>query len=152
MRADAIVAAPDRVAPGAVQPVNQNLTLPLRLPAGVSLSSLGTGRVAVLVDPENALNETFKNNNVAISAPITLRLLGTDGNSFVPNLPPPAQKLAVVSPIKALKLVKSPSTKASANPNKPRKLYLKMPPPHNSLIHNLTVFPSRVKDFIKKHI
>jgi hypothetical protein len=89
---------------------------------------------------------------VAISAPITLKLLGTDGNSFVPNLPPPAQKLTVVSPIKALKLVKSPSHKASANPNKPRKLYLKLPPQHNSFIHNLSVFPKRVTDFIKKHI
>ena len=47
---DAIV---NGIAPGTVQPVNQNLTLPLRLPAGVSLSSLGTGRIAVLVDPEN---------------------------------------------------------------------------------------------------
>ena len=33
-----------------------------------SLSSLGTGRIAAVVDPENALNETFKNNNVATSA------------------------------------------------------------------------------------
>ena len=79
------------ITPGTTEPVTQNLTLPLRLPADVSLSSLGTGRIAVVVDPENALNETFKNNNVATSAPITLRLLGTDGTSFVPNFPPPAQ-------------------------------------------------------------
>jgi hypothetical protein len=140
------------LAPGTTVPVTKDLTLPARLPAGVVLSSLGTGRIAVLVDPENALNETFKNNNVAISAPITLRLLGTDGNSFVPNLPPPAQKLAVISPIKSLRLVKSPSQKPSPNPNKPRKLYLKMPPHHASLIHNLSVFPKRVGDLIKKYI
>ncbi len=39
--------------------------MPLRLPAGVTLSSLGVGRIAVIVDPENMINETFKNNNTA---------------------------------------------------------------------------------------
>ena len=48
--------------------------------------------------------------------------------------------------------MKSTSHKASGNPNKPRKLYRKMPPPHNTFMHNLSVFPQRVTDFIKKYI
>jgi hypothetical protein len=134
--------------PGAIQQVTQNLTLPLRLPAGVTLSSLSTGRIAVIVDPENALNETFKNNNVATSAPITLRLLGTDGNSFVPNLPAPAQLLPVLSPTAATNVrphAISPVTRTT-------KLFRKPPPPKNSFLHDLSVFPKRVNDLLKKYI
>ena len=82
------------LAPGAATVVSQTDTLPLRLPADVTLSSLGVGRIAVIVDPENVINESFKNNNTADSGPVTLRLLGTDGSSYVPNLPSPAQTLA----------------------------------------------------------
>jgi hypothetical protein len=139
--------------PGATQQVTQDLTLPLRLPAGVTLSSLGIGKIAVIVDPENAINETFKNNNVATSAPITLRLLGTDGNSFVPNLPTPAQLVPVLSPTGTLKAPKSNGHQTSARSStRPRKLYLKPAPHQNSLLHNLSVFPKRVNDLIKKYI
>jgi hypothetical protein len=147
---DAIV---NGLQPGSIQQVTQNLTLPLRLPAGVTLSSLGTGKIAVIVDPENALNETFKNNNIATSAPITLRLLGTDGNSFVPNLPAPAQLLPVVSPTARTKARTSNAHQASTgNSARPKKLFLKPPPPKNSLLHNLSVFPKRVNDLLKKYI
>ena len=62
--------------------MTQTLTLPYRLPAGITLSSLGTGKIAMVLDPENILNETFKNNNTATSGPVTLRLLGTDGTTL----------------------------------------------------------------------
>ena len=64
------------LAPGAAQVVNQTLTLPLRLPAGVTLSSLGVGRIVAIVDPENVINETFNNNNTATSGPVTLQAHG----------------------------------------------------------------------------
>ena len=65
----------------------------------MTLSSLGVGRIAVIVDPENVINESFKNNNTAESGPVTLRLMGTDGSSYVPNLPYPAQLLPVRAPV-----------------------------------------------------
>jgi len=131
--------------PGGSQTVTQTLTLPYRLPAGITLSSLGTGHIAMILDPENVLNETFKNNNSSVSGPITLRLLGTDGTSFVPNLPPPAQLLPVYAPPGVAP--RSQSVDVAG-----KKLFRKAPPHHNSLIHNLSVFPSRVNNLIKKYI
>jgi hypothetical protein len=130
--------------PGADQQVVQNLSLPTRLPSGIVLSSVGYARIAAVIDPENTLNETFKNNNVSTSSPITLRVLGTNGTSFVPSLPTPGRLPATKA-----------TTTATANP-KPtqtgKKLYRKAPPHNNSLIHNLSVFPKRVGDYIKKYI
>ena len=125
--------------------MTQTLTLPYRLPAGITLSSLGTGHIAMLLDPENVLNETFKNNNISTSGPITLRLLGTDGTSFVPNLPPPAQLLPVYAPPGV-----PPSRMTTVAAGK--KLHRKAPPHKNTLLHNLSVFPSRVNNLIKKYI
>ena len=132
-------------APGSSQVVTQTLALPYRLPAGITLSSLGTGHIAMIVDPENVLNETFKNNNTSTSGPVTLRLLGTDGTSFVPNLPPPAQLLPVYAP-------PGVSPRSQTVDVAGKKLFRKAPPRHNSLIHNLSVFPSRVNNLIKKYI
>ena len=64
----------------------------------MTLSSLGPAGSPWSSTRKHVLNETFKNNNVATSGPVTLRLLGTDGTSFVPNLPPPAQLLPVYAP------------------------------------------------------
>ncbi len=64
------------LAPGASQPITQSLTLPTRLPAGVTLDSVGYARVAVIVDPSNFINETLKSNNQSISAPFIVRLPG----------------------------------------------------------------------------
>ncbi len=131
--------------PGSSQLVTQTLTLPYRLPAGITLSSLGIGHIAVVLDPENVLNETFKNNNTATSGPITLRLLGTDGTSFVPNLPPPAQLLPVYAP-------PGVSPRSQTTDVAGKKLFRKAPPHKNSLLHNLSVFPSRVNNLLKKYI
>jgi hypothetical protein len=130
---------------GSTQDVTQTLTLPFRLPAGITLNSLGTGHIAMILDPENVLNESFKNNNVSTSGPITLRLLGTDGTTFVPNSPPPAQLLPVYAPPGV-----APRSQTLVVAGK--KLFRKAPPHHNSLIHNLSVFPSRVNNLLKKYI
>jgi hypothetical protein len=66
------------LAPGANQEIVQPLTLPGRLPNGVTLSSVGYARIAVIVDPENTVNETPANNTTTISAPIILRLPGNE--------------------------------------------------------------------------
>lgn len=132
--------------PGESQAVSQTLSLPSRLPAGVTISSLTTGKIEAIVDPENTINETFKNNNVASSQPVALRVLGTNGTSTVPNLPQPWQLLAV----NATTTTTTTTTKTTATPAK--KLFRKPPPHDNSLVHNLSIFPKRVNDFIKKYI
>jgi len=64
------------LAAGASQEVTQSLQLPGRLPNGVTLSSVGYARVAVIIDPENVVTESLYTNNQAISAPVIVRLPG----------------------------------------------------------------------------
>lgn len=134
--------------PGATIPLSETFTLPLRLPAGLTLDSVGIGRIAVVVDPENALNENFKNNNQSTSGPVVLRLLGTDGNSYVPNRPAPAQLVPVVKPFVPTKPRFKPVI--VAGPNGTKRLFRRPPPKKNSLIHELTVFPTQLNDLLKK--
>jgi hypothetical protein len=132
--------------PGQAQSVTQSLTLPSRLPDGVTISSLTTGKVAAIVDPENVISETFKNNNMATSGPVVLRVLGTNGSSTVPTLPAPWQLLAVNA---STTTSTAPTTTKSAA----TKRLFRRPPPHdNSLMHNLSIFPKRVNDLLKKYI
>ena len=49
-------------------------TLPTRLPAGVTLGSVGYARIAVIVDPENVVNESIYGNN-----DVTLRSRSSSG-------------------------------------------------------------------------
>ncbi|CEF48396.1 unnamed protein product [uncultured bacterium] len=76
---DAIFLA-DAVIPGLKsgfsQQIDQTLQLPIRLPSGVTLNNVGYARIAVLVDPENVINESLKSNNASLSAPFMLRLPG----------------------------------------------------------------------------
>jgi hypothetical protein len=136
--------------PGSAQIVNQTFTLPLRLPAGLTLSSVGVARIAVIVDPENVLNESFKNNNVATSGPVTLKLMGSDGSSSVPNLPAPAQLLPVRAPTIPTNRRAAPIVVTS--PSGAKRLFRRPPPGKNSLLHTLTVFPKQVNDLLKKYI
>lgn len=75
------------LAPGAVQTINQTLTLPSRLPAGVNIGSVGYGRVSVLIDPQNLVNEALRSNSNSISAPFLIRLPGNA--TTVPTEPAP---------------------------------------------------------------
>ncbi len=134
------------LAPGGAAVVTQNDTLPLRLPASVQLSSLGAGRIIAIADPGNLLNETFKNNNTAESGPVVLKVMGTDGSSYVPNLPYPAQLLPVRPPVISAKARKPIIVKANTGS---RFLYRRPAPKPSSLVHSLTVLPSRVNNIIK---
>jgi hypothetical protein len=75
----------DGLAPGAVAPINQTLQLPSRLPNGVNIGSVGYGRVSVLVDPQDLVNESLRSNSNAISAPFLIRLPGNA--TSVPTTP-----------------------------------------------------------------
>ena len=115
----------------------------------MTLSSLGVGRIAVIADPENVINESFKNNNTAESGPVTLKLMGTDGSSYVLNLPHPAQLLPVKAPVVPAKARKPIIVKGASGG---KRLFKRPPPKQSSLIHTLTVFPTQVNNLIKKLI
>lgn len=144
------------LAPGYQQEIHQTLSLPSRLPSGILLDSVGTGRVVAVADPENVLNETFKNNNTASSAPITLRLLGSDGTRFVPNTPAPDQLLAVnVATTAKLKRAEQLAQRAHATragqAAPTTKLFRKPPPkvPGESFGDKVSAVPKKVTNFFK---
>jgi CARDB len=134
--------------PDSAQELTQTLNLPVRLPAGVLLSSVGTGRIAVIVDPGNAINESFYNNNMATSGPVILRLLGSDGSTTVPTTPYPAQLLKVKPPVVPVKA----RTPVVITRKGITRVYRRPPTKPNSVVHELSVFPKQVNDLIKKFI
>ncbi len=81
-------AAIPSLAAGGSQDIAQAIVLPNRLPYGAQVPSVSYGRVLAIVDPENIVDETSKNNNDAQSAPVTLRLLWGGADSLVPTSPP----------------------------------------------------------------
>jgi CARDB len=64
------------LASDASQELSDTLTLPNRLPSGVSLNSVGYGRILVIADPNNMINESLRSNGDALSGPFILRLPG----------------------------------------------------------------------------
>jgi hypothetical protein len=125
------------------------LTLPVRVPSGLVLDALGVGRIAVVIDPENAIDEVTNNDNVAVSGPATLRLLGTDGSSTVPNAP----AISLTQTLsQSPRPAKAPRAHHVAVPKPGAKIHrrpTKSPFSFWSIEHNLTVFPKRVGDLVK---
>lgn len=77
----------DGIKAGANQSLVRDLKLPSRLPFGVELSP-GTGRVVVMVDPENTGQEADETNNAASSGVVSLRMAPSNTPSNpVPNDP-----------------------------------------------------------------
>lgn len=145
------------------QQIIQTLTLPSRLPSGLTLNSVGVGRIAVMIDHEQVVDEALKSNNLSQSNPVTLRVLGTDGRSTVPTAPPgtalgqPQVAGTNSNPstpqarMQARKLARAQARmEARANG---RKLHRRHIPKEQTFIdkveHNLKVFPDKVKDFVK---
>jgi hypothetical protein len=147
---DAIVPG---LAPGYSVPITQTVSLPSRLPSGILLDSVGTAKVVAVADPENGLNETFKNNNVATSAPVSLRLLGSDGSTFVPNTPDPEMLLNVNRPSlakyqKAARLAQAATATQNGQVTPHKKLF-RRPPPKPASNNALGIFPKSVTNFFK---
>jgi hypothetical protein len=153
------------LAAGASQQITQTLQLPNRVPAGVTLNSVGYGRIAVIVDPENVVNETLKSNNESLSAPFILRLPGapttvptTAAAGSVPSVAAVAQKdQAALKAAAALK--RAARIQARARQNTGKKLHRKQPPKTNSLVDKtislgteLTKLPHQVFNAIKKSV
>jgi hypothetical protein len=64
------------LAPGASHSINQTIELPNRLPSGVTLSAVGYGRIEVLTNPDNFIDESIYSNGGSLSQPFVLRLPG----------------------------------------------------------------------------
>ncbi len=132
------------------QDIAATLRLPNRFPNGVTLDSVGVGRIAVVIDPDNTIDETLKTNNISESNPVTLRLLGSDGSTTVPTLPAdttPTPTLGTPTPAGTVQKKLSAAAKA-----RPHKLYRHIKPQHASLTskveHRLKIFPKQVNNFV----
>ena len=143
------------LAGGYNQPLVQTLQLPSRVPAGMSLNSVGYARIAVIVDAENTVNESLISNNLGESAPLIVRLPGTNGTSVVPT--------TASAGLPSLKAQPAPKTQAAARSGprrEPRsaaseplkKLHRKPAKTEPSIVHEITSLPTKVNDLIKKYV
>jgi hypothetical protein len=153
------------LAPGATQPITQTLTLPTRLPSGVTLNSVGYARIAVIADPENFVDETLKSNDQTISAPFIVRL---PGNATTVPTQPAAGTLPTVQGVAtraqnaaktqaALRRAARVQTRLTAQPSK--KLHRRPPPRTDTLLNKgvslateLTRLPHQIQSVISKSI
>jgi hypothetical protein len=121
------------LAAGYNQPITQTLQLPNRLPAGVSLGSVGYARLLVMVDPENVVNESLYTNNDSLSAPFVVRLPGaattvptTQAAGSLPSVQLLAQRSQNQAKL-AAEVRRAAKLKATANASRPKKLHRKRP-------------------------
>jgi hypothetical protein len=162
--------------PNTSQQLTQTVHLPNELPNGVSLSSVAVGRIAVLVDPDQAVDQALRSNDLAESGPVVLRVLGSDGSSTVPTSPaigttlgqpqpagtiqtstaavtttPPSA--AATPPTASLANARARASTARAARAANLKLLRHAPAHHQSLTskveHQLKIFPTNVKNFVK---
>ena len=136
-------------------PLVQTLQLPSRVPAGMQLNGVGYARIAVIVDSENSVNESLVSNNLGESAPVVVRLPGTNGTSVVPT----ANTAGVLPSLKA-----QPAPKTKPNPKRaearaeraaahpPKKLHRKPAKKEPTIVHDITTLPTKVNDLIKKFV
>jgi hypothetical protein len=153
------------LAPGASRQLSETLKLPSRLPSGVTLNSVGWGRVAVLVDPENAVNESLKSNNNSISAPFVVRLPGnadtvptTQAAGALPSVSSLAQKAQNQAKLAAaVRRAAKVEALLRARPN--RKLHRRAAPKTDSVVNKavslgkeIYKLPTQVFDALKKSV
>lgn len=151
------------------QDIAATLKIPGRLPSGVALNSVGLGKVVAVIDGENRVDEVFPNNNTSDSAPITLRVLGRDGNSTVPTVNPTptprAQTTTPARPVQTPRPANAPTVTRRA-PNRPAVIALKEAraaraaarpkyiairpkPADNSIERQILNFPKNVGNFFE---
>jgi hypothetical protein len=120
------------------QQIIQSIQLPSRIPQGLSLNSVGKARIAVVIDPENVIDESVKTNNDVQTAPMVLRIIQANG------------KAQAVSAANGAKSQTTPAVRAGRT----RKLYHRPmnKKTDNSVLHKLSVFPSDVGNFLKKYL
>jgi hypothetical protein len=147
--------------PGLSQNIVETLQLPSKLPNGLTLTAPAAGRIAVVVDPERAIDESNATNKVAYTSVISLQLVNADGTTTPVTLPTtttttPTTTTGATKPktttgtkpktttghTKTGKSTTTPTTTGSKKkfgPNAPK----------HTLSHNLKVFPKHASKFFK---
>ncbi len=153
------------LAAGADDPITQSLTLPTRLPSGVTLNSVGYARIAVIVDPNDFINESLRSNSQTISAPFIVRLPGsastvptTNAAGALPTVAQVAQQQQnAAKNQRTLKRLAAIEAKKATEP--PKKLRRKRPPSSNSVLdktislaEELAKLPSQALTKIEKSV
>jgi hypothetical protein len=140
------------------QSFNATLQLPSRLPAGMTIEGASVGRVAMIVNPDNMVDEGGKlSNNASESNPVTLRLLGSDGSSNVPTAPavtttpPPLGRARTAGTLQTAPHKKAPLTGPGGR-SVPLHRHI-VANTHNDtlsqLAHNLSIFPRETNNLFK---
>ena len=120
------------------------------------MNGVGYAKIAVVVDAENTVNESLISNNLGESAPVVVRLPGTNGTSVVPttaaagNLPSPHSAQPAPKTKPHPKVAKARAERIAAQP--PKKLHRKLPKKEPSIVHDITQLPTKVNDLIKKFV
>jgi hypothetical protein len=150
------------LAAGANQEVNAPLQLPGRLPNGVTLSSVGYARIAVIVDPENVVSESLYTNNQALSAPVIVRLPGngtTVPTTAAAGALPSLASLAAHTQAKAKQQARAAIVARNQAKASKKKLKRKVGSAGSGLVtkaeslgKELTKLPTQVFDAIKRSI
>jgi len=134
------------------QEIVQTLTLPSRLPSGMTLNSTGWARIAVIVDAENTVNESLMSNNLAESAPMVVRLPGTNGTSTVPTLPAPGTLPSLKAQPAPRRKIHHPKADHHAVQTPHRKILRRTPKRGPSLFQELSGLPKQVNNLVKKYV
>jgi hypothetical protein len=134
---------------GASQTLVQTLTLPSKLPDGQGLNPNALGQIAVVLDPENTLNESNEANNSALSNDVSLQLPGmvsqpaptttTTATTTTATTPTPKAKAKVKITVTKPKPAPKPAATKRNGPSAPK----------HTLSHNLKVFPNKVEHFVR---
>ena len=139
---------------GATQTLSQDLQLPTDLANYLTSSSTTQGRIAVVIDPEHALDIADPGSTTRVSGPITFKLVTADGTTTV--IPAAATTASTVTVTTTTTTTKTTAAQAAAAKVAAARsaaaraaLKKKSGPkkPVHTLSHNLKVFPSRVSHF-----
>jgi CARDB len=153
------------LASGATEPISQTVSLPVRLPSGVSLGSIGYARIEVLTNPENDFDESIYTNGASLSQPFIVRLPGnatTVPTTQAAGTLPTIQELATQSENKAKVAAaeRLAARVAARNATKPaKKLHrkvgqggLNVAKAAVSVGSEITKLPNQIYDAIKRSI
>ena len=131
----------------------------------MSLNSVGYGRIAVIVDPDNFINETLKSNDESISAPFIVRLPGTattvptqTAAGALPSVETVAQQAQAAA--KAAAAAKHAAKVHATRAVQPaRKLHRHAAPKTNSIVNKgvslateITKLPHQIESVISKSV
>jgi hypothetical protein len=141
----------DNLQAGYSRDLTQTLRLPGTLPAGITLGSIGSGRIWVVVDPENAVDESFQTNNGSSSSPIVLRVMGTDGRSMVPTPVAATPATTVANARTAAQITRvAAANRRTALIAQRKSTPLRRQPVPVKTDTGLSIFPKAVSNFLSK--